>query len=71
MCKAWFAAKLVEYYPEIPAHAIAFEPKGFLMDYGSSIQSIAEALDLNCSLFAVPEGGDYKQVVRKIIKAGC
>lgn len=58
--RTWIAAKLVEYYPEILALAIAFDPKGFLMDYDSSIQSIAEALDLNCSPFVIPKGGDYR-----------
>lgn len=72
--KAWIAKKQVQYYTEVPALAIAIVFKGFFLSYEQLANKIAEDLvqdpALNCSLFIVPKGGDYKKLARRIIQVG-
>lgn len=68
--KAWIASKRMEYYPEVPALAIAVVFKGLFVSYDGVTDKVAADLNMDCSLFVVPKAGDYKAIAKNIIKIG-
>jgi hypothetical protein len=67
---AWVARKKVQYNPDDPVYVVAFKPRGFYWNWDNVVQRVLAEIEVTGHVFFVVNGGDYRKMARKVIKAG-
>jgi Zn-dependent protease with chaperone function len=68
--QAWVARKQVELRPEDPVYIVAFKSKGWHLSQDKAIDKLLAKIQIDATVFFVVHGGDYKQLAKRVVKAG-